>query len=216
MATQQFLKGACGSCGGHLEFAAEGAGQDITCPHCGQRTKLLPLRQADRPTSGKRMIILGVMLAGLVALSARLLLVSREKVAPVVVSATNHVANLTAPLAPLTTIPTNQVVSAPAPAPSELQPGEILTNDFIITAGHLEPTPGNSLVYVTGKVRNLADRQRFGVKVRFALQDAGGTIIGSATDYQSVIDPQGEWSFKAMVMESKTAAAQLGGISEDK
>ena len=216
MATQHFLKGACGSCGGHLEFAPEGAGQDITCPHCGQRTKLLPLRPPARSISGKRMIVLGVMLAGLVALSARLWLAGREKGAPVASSATNHIANLTAPLVPVTTVPTSQVAGASAPLPSQLQPGETLTNDFIITAGHLEPTPGSSLVYVTGKVRNPTDRQRFGVKVRFALQDASGTIIGSATDYQSVMDPHGEWSFKAMVMESKTVAAQFSGISEDK
>ena len=216
MATQHFLKGACGSCGGHLEFAPEGAGQDIMCPHCGQRTKLLPIRQSIQPISGKGMIILGVMLVGLVVLSTRLLGVSREKSAPEAIPATNRVATLTAPLAPVTSVPTTQVVIASVPLPSQLQPGETLTNDFIITAGYLEPTPGSSLVYVIGKVRNPTDRQRFGVKVRFALQDASGAIIGSATDYQSVIDPHGEWSFKAMVMESKTVQAQLSGISEDK
>ena len=216
MATEQLLKGTCGACGGHLEFPAEGAGQDIACPHCGQRTKLLPVRPPARSVSGQRMIVLGVMLVGLVAFSARLWLISREKVAPATVSATNHLATITAPLVPVTTLPTNQVVAAPVPAPSELQPGEMLTNDFIITAGHLEPTPGSSLVYVTGKVRNPTERQRFGVKVRFALLDASGAMIGSATDYQSVIDPHGEWSFKAMVMESKTVQAQLSGISEDK
>jgi len=215
MATQHFLRGVCAACGGRLEFAAKGVGQDIACPHCGQRTKLLPAQPGAR-TSWKRLIMLGVFLVGLVAMSARLLLVSKDKLQVPVASATNQLASLTAPLVPVTTPPTSQVAGASAPLPSQLQPGETLTNDFIITAGHLEPTPGNSLVYVTGKVRNLADRQRFGVKVRFALQDAGGTIIGSATDYQSVIDPHGEWSFKAMVMESKTVAAQLSGISEDK
>jgi len=215
------LKGACGSCGGHLEFPAKGAGQDIACPHCGQRTKLLPLQPSARSISGKRMIILGVLLVGLVALSTRLLTVSRfmvgkDKLPAPVVSAPNHLASLTAPLVPVTTLPTSQVAGASAPLPSQLQAGETLTNEFIITAGHLEPTPGSSLVYVTGKVRNPTDRQRFGVKVRFALQDANGVIIGSATDYQSVIDPHGEWSYKAMVMESKTVAAQLSGISEDK
>jgi len=216
MATQHFLKGACGSCGSHLEFPAEGAGQDIPCPHCGQRTKLLPLRQPVHSTSWKRLIILGVMLAGLVTLSARLWLVSRIKAPAVALSSANHIANLTAPLVPVTSMPTTLVAVASTPLPSPLQPGETLTNDFIITAGHLEPTPGSSLVYVTGKVQNLADRQRFGVKVRFTLLDVSGAIIGSASDYQSVIDPHGEWSFKAMVMESKTIQAQLSGISEDK
>lgn len=156
------------------------------------------------------------MVAGLVALSARRWQVSREKSALEAIPATNRVATRTARLAPVTSVPTTQVVIASVPLPSQLQPGETLTNDFIITAGQLEPTPGSSLVYVTGKVRNPTDRQRFGVKVRFALRDASGALIGSATDYEPVIDPQGEWSFKAMVMESKTVTAQLSGISEDK
>jgi hypothetical protein len=214
MAIQHFLKGACASCGGHLEFPADGAGQTIACPHCGQSTQLLPL-QPTSAQAGKRRIVLILLVIGvvmLVALAAFQFL-NQEKVPAMVVSVTNHVVTpLVLPPSP----PVTPAVAALKPPASQLQPGEILTNEFIITAGRLEPTPGSSLVYVTGKVRNPTDRQRFGVKVRFTLFDASGTIIGQATDYQSEIDPQGEWSFKAMVMESKTVKARLSGISEDK
>ena len=37
---QQFSKGVCQSCGGHLEFPASAAGDSILCPHCGQSTPL--------------------------------------------------------------------------------------------------------------------------------------------------------------------------------
>ncbi len=212
MGTEHFLKGACTACGGHLEFPATGAGQDITCPHCGQRTKLLP-GPATATHTGKWWKVLLALLATLAFLGSLVAfwVVSRQP-NPHGAAITNSAIVAAAPL------PTNPMPApvAPQPAATMVKPGETLTNDFIITPGHLEPTPGSSLVYVTGKVRNPTDRQRFGVKIRFALLDASGAPIGSATDYQSVIDPHGEWAFKAMVMESKTVATRLSAISEDK
>src|SRR5947199_349413 len=41
MAEAGFLNGACESCGGHIEFPAEGIGMSVSCPHCGQMTALL-------------------------------------------------------------------------------------------------------------------------------------------------------------------------------
>ena len=40
MSDSDFLKGACGSCQGHLEFPAHALGITTTCPHCGIETKL--------------------------------------------------------------------------------------------------------------------------------------------------------------------------------
>ena len=41
MAEANYLNGACESCGGHIEFPAEGIGLSVSCPHCGQPTTLL-------------------------------------------------------------------------------------------------------------------------------------------------------------------------------
>lgn len=93
---------------------------------------------------------------------------------------------------------------------------EATTNEFAVMPFKLETKPGSSLVYVTGTVQNLADRQRFGVKVSFQLFDEQGTAVGSASDYQPMLEPHGEWKFKALVMESKTVAARFDSIHEER
>jgi hypothetical protein len=109
-----------------------------------------------------------------------------------------------------------KIPAAPAPEPEPPPPSpSAVTNGFAIMPYHLEPVPGSSLVYVVGSVRNNTPRQRFGVKVEFGLFDTNDTPIGAATDYQSVLEPHGEWRFKAMVMASKTVAARFRGIAED-
>jgi hypothetical protein len=133
-----------------------------------------------------------------------------------------HVDALTAPAPQLKTMPPSIPgsnspalpppvhLAAPAPQP------EALTNDFALLPFKLEKTSGSSLVYVTGTVRNLSDQQRFGVKVEFRLFDTNDNSVGTATDYQSVLDPHAEWHFKAMVMASRTASARFGSIAEEK
>ena len=106
------------------------------------------------------------------------------------------------------------VAVAPAPPPEPKPKAE--TNDFAIMPFKLENTPGSSLVYVTGTVRNLSDQQRFGVKLTFSLYDANDNPFGSATDYESVLAPHADWRFKALVMESKTVSARFSSIAEDK
>ena len=50
MSDSDFLKGACGSCQGHLEFPAYALGITTTCPHCGIETKLtVPEAPAPAP-----------------------------------------------------------------------------------------------------------------------------------------------------------------------
>lgn len=100
-------------------------------------------------------------------------------------------------------------VAAPQPEPREV------TNDFAIMPFKLETTPGSSLVYVVGTVRNTSGRQRYGIKVEFGLFDTNDNAVGSATDYQPVLEPQAEWRFKAMVMASKAASARFRSIAED-
>jgi Zn-dependent protease with chaperone function len=41
MTEVQYLNGACETCGGHIEFPAEGLSLSAACPHCGEQTLLL-------------------------------------------------------------------------------------------------------------------------------------------------------------------------------
>ena len=89
------------------------------------------------------------------------------------------------------------------------------TNDFAISVIKLEKTPGSSLVYVTGKIRNLNSRQRFGVKIELELLNTNNLVVGRATDYHPLLDPQSDWRFRALVMESKVTSVRFKSILED-
>jgi hypothetical protein len=79
----------------------------------------------------------------------------------------------------------------------------------------LQETKGTSLVYAVGTLKNSSTRQRFGVKVQLALLDAAGQKLGVATDYHAVLEPGGEWRFKALVVDSKAVSARLDSVKED-
>jgi hypothetical protein len=204
MPNNEFVKGTCEYCDGHLEFMPEAVGQSITCPHCG---KLIILKaDGKRKKSGVGAGILvgiiiivclaGAGLAGWYFLNQKALSKPEAEKSPA--STTNLTAKTHSP--------------APAPEPKPVA----TTNDFAILPYKLEKTAGSSLVYVTGAIRNLSDRQRFGVKIEFGLFDTNDLPAGSATDYQSVMEPRAVWSFHALALGSKTASVQLNSIAEDK
>lgn len=196
MSAPDFLKGECSHCAGHLEFPAAAVGNTIHCPHCGQPTELTappesPSKTSSRPGLG---ITTGVAIFLSVGIGAVLIFFKKSS-PPVVVEK------------PL-------VASAPVEVPPPL-PEAVRTNEFAIATISLEKEKGDSLVYVTGQLRNLAARQRFGVKLEFALFDKKNQPVGQATDYQQILEPHGEWKFKALVLDSKAVSAQFGSIHED-
>jgi hypothetical protein len=206
MSNNNFVKGACRQCGGHLEFPAAAAGETIACPHCGQPTELGEIISPNK-TRASRLIWLGIgLLLFVVAagLAAALLWTKKAGHDEFAGPPTNSVVRSNAPN-----------LSASSAAVATNPPDEQRTNDFAISPVKLETTPGSSLVYVTGTVRNVSSRQRFGVKVAFGLFDANTNAVGEATDYESVMEPNGDWRFKALVMKSKVASARLNSIAED-
>ena len=214
MSVEYFVKGECRHCAGHLEFPAAAGGQTIPCPHCGQPTELRA-SVLEHKKRGPNPRLLAAVLVALVMAAGTAVLLLKPKTPPSAPPESQPPATMA--VATPAPAPVPPVAVAPvAPPPPELKPGEVLTNDFDISPLKLEKTPGSSLVYVTGRVRNLTGQQRFGVKVVFQLFDTNDTPTGEATDYQSVLDPQGYWDFKAMVMEAKTATAKFGTIQEDK
>jgi hypothetical protein len=89
------------------------------------------------------------------------------------------------------------------------------TNSLTVSRIALDKPKGSTLVYATGTVRNESDRQRFGVKVELDLFDQANVKIGTASDYQQMIEPKAEWRFRALVIEPKAASAKLAAIKED-
>jgi len=198
MSTNNFVKGECRHCAGHFEFPAEAASETITCPHCGQPTELV-LSVPTNKTSGSRRLIFGLGLAMFIIATGLVVLYLRQSPG-------------SAAIPKATAAPTNQpslVVVPAAPADEER------TNDFAISAIKLEKTPGSSLVYVTGKIRNLGDNRRFGVKVELNLFDANDNLVGKAKDYQPLLEPAAEWHFKALILDGNAVSARLSSIVED-
>jgi hypothetical protein len=205
MNRSKYLKGACQHCGGHLEFLADHIGMVVPCPHCGQETELMLLAPPEQPTVTRRalvwtgiaVLILGLGFGGaLVALKRAQKWAERQK---------------------------QQAAAAPAPVPETTtnQPVESPTNssapdDGLATSNvTLEKTPGSSLVYAVGTLKNASDRQRFGVKIELDLCNAAGQKIGTASDYRQVLAPGAQWDFKALVVDSKAVSAKVSSIRED-
>ncbi len=192
-----FIKSECCQCAGHLEFPASAIGETVICPHCQKSTQLLgvdgapEINQPKIKSHNRRFLVISALL-----LLMFLLIWLRKQ--PTVVVAEN----------PLIT---NAVVAVKA-----LPPDEIQTNNFAIATIQLEKTPGNSLVYVTGKLRNLTPQQRFGVKLEFDLFSASASVVGQAKDYQAVLEPNGVWNFKALVLDAKATSAKFRSVQEDK
>jgi hypothetical protein len=88
-------------------------------------------------------------------------------------------------------------------------------NGFVVSAVALEKAPGTSLVYAVGTVKNTADHKRFGVKVELDLFDANEQKVGTAKDYQPVMETNSIWHFKALVVDTKAMSAKVAVIKED-
>ncbi len=201
----KYLKGECSECGGHVEFPVEAAGMTIDCPHCGKPTELLLAAPPEEP-SVPRMTIVWTLVAVLVlalGLAGALAALNRAQ---------------------KWAMRQKQQAATRGPAPRSIdadsavvtQPRNPLAGAGLdVSAIALEKTPGTSLVYATGTVNNLTDRQRFGVKVEIDLLDDSGQKVGTATDYQQVLESKGEWRFKALVVDSKAATAKLASVKED-
>jgi hypothetical protein len=204
MSGDNVLTGDCPRCGGSFEFAAQDAGKVAECPHCGRVTELIPrAAQSGKPKSFRPLtvsLLLIVAILGLVGF----VLHSRPGKRP-------RVAN--APVISAGTAENKPAAAVPFEKPK--LPPETETDDFAISPVKLEKTPGSSLVYVIGKLRNLSGLTRYGVKLEFGLSDTNHEPVGVATDYHQTLEPYGEWNFRAMVLESKAVSAHFRSVRED-
>lgn len=189
MQPTEFAKCNCRHCQGHIEFPTAAGGETIACPHCGEPTAL-PVAVKAGGSSRRRLAI------GMIAFTvgAMIVMLALKKTAVVAVP--------------------EQIISPVTNAPVA-PPDELITNGFGISTFKLEKTPGSSLVYVTGSLRNLDAKQRFGVKIVFGLLATNQTSVGTASDYAPRLEANGRWKFKALVMETKAAAATLASVRED-
>jgi hypothetical protein len=202
----KYLKSDCSHCGGRIEFPADAIGMTTDCPHCGKPTELALSAPPEQPALSRRTIVWTTIAVVVMALGlggalyalnlAKKRVAARHQPPPAPVSVTN---------------------AAPPSEPADPATKAGFRISFI-TLEKDKPS-GNSvassLVYAVGTVTNPSDKQRFGVRIELDVFDAAEKKIGTATDYAQVIEPKGEWRFKALV-PAKASSAKLANIKEDK
>lgn len=227
---QPFQKCACQNCGDSIEFPAQGVGLSIDCPHCNQRTLLTasepealaeapeetpnprpvpgPIPDAEpEPTKSRSPALIGTIVV-LVALAGSAGWYFKK--GPGRASAAHPKASpTTASTGSNTDVSsqgtTNLAATKREKSLEDLKPGPVT----------LEKAKFGNLIYATGKLKNDSAHQRFGVKIEIECTDAKGQPAGKASDYTQVIEPGHEWRFRALVHDSKTAAAKVVDIQED-
>jgi len=195
----KFLKGACQQCGGRLEFPAEMAGLAAPCPHCGQRTDLLLAPPPETPALPRKTLVWTSVAVLLLVLGLAGAMVALKR-------AEGWALRHKKPAA----AQTNSSAATPV---GEL--AGVNQNGFAVSGIKFEKTPGSALVYAVGTLKNLTNRQRFGVKVELDLFDAADQKVGTAKDYQRVLEAGADWQFKALVVETKAVSAKVAAINEE-
>lgn len=192
------LRGECQHCGGLVEFHAEFTGLTAECPHCGQPTELLLPVPPETKSPGQTraiiyptiavVILVGGLIGAVVALKRAERLSARQK----------------------ETFAQTNAQTSPPPADSFAQAG------FSVSSVTLETSQSGAIIHAVGKVHNLTNRQRFGVRVELELLDSAGRKVGAATDYQSTLEPNTDWQFRALVVEKRAVVAKVATIREER
>jgi hypothetical protein len=75
--------------------------------------------------------------------------------------------------------------------------------DLVLQSHAMKPDQDNGVLYIRGTVKNISQYRYLGVKVKFNLKDASGSVIPGATisAYVQTIEAGKEWNFKALVLD---------------
>ncbi len=198
MSKTKYLKGDCQHCSGHIEFPAESIGLSVTCPHCGQDTELRLYTPRMEPAVPRR-VVLWTVIAIVILVGGLLVSIWGLKYYQNKLAAERERTEAA------------RKATEPVPVPDD----PIAQAGFQVSKIQLEKTPGSALVYAVGIVSNQTDRQRFGIRLEMDLLNAAGEKVGTAKDYQQVIEPHAQWAFKAIVVDSKAVSAKVASLKED-
>lgn len=193
-----YFKCACQRCGKHIEFPSSGVGVTIDCPHCGKETVLGVSTDSPMAAKSKKTLWVALCLAVVVVVGALGAFLWTQKVK-----------SKEAAIAPTPRPAVAAQNANKAPAPETTAAPAQTVDDFSISKIKLQKMQGSSLVYAVGTAKNAVDRQRFGVKIELNLLDEQDHKIGVVSDYVSVVEPQKDWQFKALLLPSQTGAAKV-------
>lgn len=206
MAETKFLKCPCEHCGGHIEFPADGIGATIPCPHCTRPTELaleIPAHLIQRPGRGRKWFIAGAVILVVGASAIIAILITAQRLMDKTRQKNEEFRRSARPV-----IRTNAAArSNGTSAPKSI-------NGFSVSPVTIDKAAGSSLAYATGTLKNETDRQRFGVSVEVEVLDATGAKVGVAKDSAQIIEPKGEWKFRALIVPKNAVFARIVSVKE--
>ncbi len=174
----------------------------VECPHCGKQTELLLVAPKDEGGIPARMIvwtIVAVLVLGGGLGAAIYALKRAQRWAEGRRQADVPIQN------------PNVVATNAARAPTT--PDPIAEAGFRVSEIKLEKV--NSVVHAVGTLQNVSTNTRYGVRIELDVLDSDGNKIGTAVDSnRDTIDPNGRWTFHALVLGKKAASAKAIRISE--
>ena len=217
MSETRYLKCPCRHCGDSIEFPCEGSDTTVSCPHCGEQTLLfnpdasLETEPGTTEDGVQEQPKRKVRTFGLVALAVVVTLIGLKVFHRKTDSGANGPASTEA-----------HHVDQPKDVPVKREPASpaasVLSaksiDDLKVGPITLERAKNSSLVYAVGTLRNASAHQRFGINVEIALADKNGNPAGIAKDYRDVIEPKGEWRFRALVLDPKAVSGKLLSVDE--
>lgn len=167
----------------------------VACPHCGKQIVLGSLHAGAKVSSAFRIVLIPAGAVLLLAAAAGLFIFHQHSVRAAELQARREA----------------EAKAAQAQAEAKAK-DPIAQAGWSVSSVRLEKTPGSTVVHAVGTLVNETDRRRFGVKVELDLFGADQAKIGTATDYQQVVEPRGKWDFSALVLDEKAVAAKLATV----
>ena len=198
----QYFKCDCQRCGKHIEFPSNGVGMTIDCPHCGKKT-ILGVATGSLAAKSKGTLWIALSLAVAIAVGALAAFLWSQKQKETALARAPKPAVAPAMPAASATQP------APSPAPDKPAAPVDTIDDFSVGKITLQKVQGSGLVYAVGTAKNAVDRQRFGVRIELNLLDEQDQNIGVVSDYVSVVEPQKDWQFRALLLPTQKGAAKV-------
>jgi hypothetical protein len=201
MPEAKYLRCTCASCGGHIEFPADGIGMTIPCPHCGCETELTlsePEGSSAPFSRSFKWVIAGlvIIVVGIAGISGAWIMAQKLR-------KKSH----DLPARSQSSVPPNSTLRAPSAA-------AYVSNNFSVSGVKIEKVPGSKVEYAVGTAKNQSGQQRFSVTIELDLFDSAGRRIGAARDYCDMVEADGEWHFRALLLQARVASARVTSIWE--
>lgn len=216
MAEPNYFKGACEYCHGHIEFPAAALGTRISCPHCGQQTKLrdpaqVPLLKAACGNCGGHLAFPAEAAGSVVDCphcGVRTELNFAEGAVPTG-RKTRRIWMIAGGSAAAVVAVLGLIL-----AYVKLERGN--GEDVELRRYELQPANGAEPARVGGNIVNHTKERFYSIIVEFELFDKSGKPVGGASDYLAILEPKDSWDFKAVVSRPDAATVKLVKIAKEK